>query len=242
MQAYDSVVLHAVVEIGGTDQKFNLLAGRNLQRAVSQEPQVVLTLPLLEGTDGVQKMSKSSGNDVGLMDPPAEMFGKLMSIPDEVMWRYFQLVTRFQQDRIDEIRGEVESGRLNPRDAKETLAREVVEIYHGPEAAQNAADGFRRIFSERELPKEVPVERFPISRFSGGHIWVVELLVSVGLATSNGEARRLISGGGVTIDGEKLVDSDLELTPEEVDGKVFRKGRKTFIRVEIIGKSAESHH
>ena len=237
MQAYDSVVLNADVEIGGTDQKFNLLAGRNLQRAVSQEPQVVLTLPLLEGTDGIQKMSKSLGNDVGLTDPPTEMFGKLMSIPDDVMWKYFRLVTRFQQDQIDEMRGKVESGGLNPRDAKETLAREVVEIYHGPKAAEKAADGFRRVFSQKELPEEMPVERFSISRFTGGRIWVVDLLVSMGLATSNGEARRLISGGGVTIDGEKIMDPDLELAPEQVDGKVLRKGRKTFKRVEIIWKS-----
>jgi tyrosyl-tRNA synthetase len=237
MQAYDSVVLKADVEIGGTDQKFNLLAGRNLQRAVSQEPQVVLTLPLLEGTDGVQKMSKSLGNDVGLTDPPAEMFGKLMSIPDEVMWRYFELATRFPQDRIGEIRGKVESGELNPRDAKEMLAREVVEIYYDPKAAEKAADGFRRVFSEKELPDEMPVERFPLSRFPDGRIWVVDLLVSLGLAKSNGEARRLISGGGVTIDGEKVTDSDLELAPEQVDGKVLRKGRKTFMRVEITGRS-----
>jgi tyrosyl-tRNA synthetase len=237
MQAYDSVVLKADVEIGGTDQKFNLLAGRNLQRAVSQEPQVVLTLPLLEGTDGVQKMSKSLDNDVGLTDPPSEMFGKLMSIPDEVMWKYFSLVTRFHQDRIDDMRGKIDRGEMNPRDAKEALAREVVEIYHGPEAAEKASSEFRRVFSDKELPEEIPVEKIPMSRFSDGRIWVVDLLVSLGLASTNGEARRLISGSGVTIDGEKITDVDLELTPDQVDGKVFRKGRKTFKRVEIIAKS-----
>jgi tyrosyl-tRNA synthetase len=237
MQAYDSVVLNADVEIGGTDQKFNLLAGRNLQRAVSQEPQVVLTLPLLEGTDGIQKMSKSLNNDVGLTDSPSEMFGKLMSIPDEVMWKYFALVTRFHQDSIDDMRGKVDKGEMNPRDAKETLAREVVEIYHGPEAAEKAANEFRRVFSDKELPEVIPIERIPISGFSDGRIWVVDLLVSLGLASTNGEARRLISGSGVTIDGEKVTDVDLELTPDQVDGKVFRKGRKTFKRVEIIAKS-----
>jgi tyrosyl-tRNA synthetase len=235
MQAYDSVMLEADVEIGGTDQKFNLLAGRNLQRAFRQEPQVVLTLPLLEGTDGVQKMSKSLGNDVGLTDSPGEMFGKLMSIPDDVMWKYFSLATRFSAARIAEIRGQVESGELNPRDAKETLAREVVEIYHDQASAEKAAEEFKRVFSRKELPEEVQVARVKRSSFAGGDMWVVDLLVSLELATTKGEARRLIAGGGVTIDGEKVQDDEAELTPEQVDGKVIRRGRKKFVKVEVIG-------
>lgn len=237
MQAYDSVVLHADVEIGGTDQKFNLLAGRNLQRAMGQEPQVVLTLPLLEGTDGVQKMSKSLENDVGLTDPPGEMFGKLMSIPDDIMWKYFRLVTRFDPDEIARLRSEVDSGEVNPRDAKEKLARDVVDMYYGPGEAEKASEEFRRVFSERELPQDIPVERLKSSSFKDGRIWVVDLFVSLGLALSKGEARRLIAGGGVTIDGEKVADPDLELTPEEIDGRVIRKGRKRFIKVEIIPDS-----
>jgi tyrosyl-tRNA synthetase len=235
MQAYDSVMLDADVEIGGTDQKFNLLAGRNLQRAVGQEPQVVLTLPLLEGTDGVQKMSKSLGNDIGLTDSAGEMFGKIMSIPDDAMWKYFSLVTRFEPARIAELRGRVDSGELNPRDAKEALAREVVEIYHDRKAAEKAATEFKRVFGKKELPEEIQVARVNVSSFTDGRIWVVDLLLSLGLAPTKGEARRLIAGGGVTIDGEKVADSEVELAPAEVDGKVIRKGRKTFIKVEIIG-------
>lgn len=234
MQAYDSVVLRADVEIGGTDQKFNLLAGRNLQRGMGQEPQVVLTLPLLEGTDGVNKMSKSMENDIGLTDPPGEMFGKLMSIPDDIMWKYFGLVTALTPDEIADLKNSVEAGDLNPREAKDRLAREVVEVYHGPEAAERAADEFRRVFSRKELPEEMPVARLSRSGFSTERVWVVDLLISLGLAASKGEARRLVEGGGVAIDGEKVIDSDLELAFEEVDNKVIRKGKKTFIKVEII--------
>lgn len=233
MQAFDSVVLEADVEIGGTDQKFNLLAGRNLQRGFGQEPQVVLTLPLLEGTDGVQKMSKSLENDIGLTDPPGEMFGKLMSIPDDVMWRYFELVTRFDSGRIAGIRKEVEAGELNPRDAKEMLAREVVEIYHGNEEAEAAAAEFRRVFSDKQMPTDIAVSALKASDYPEGRIWVVDLMTSLGLATSKGEARRLIAGGGVTIDGERVADEDLELPLDQLDGVVLRRGRKRFVQVEI---------
>jgi tyrosyl-tRNA synthetase len=235
MQAYDSVMLDADVEIGGTDQKFNLLAGRNLQRGMGQEPQVVLTLPLLEGTDGMQKMSKSLANDVGLTDPPGEMFGKLMSIPDPIMWKYFELVTKVAPGEVASLKSAVESGEVNPRDAKDRLAREVVGIYHGPEEAERAAQEFRRVFSDKELPEEAPVHRVSGSSFKDGKLWIVELLTSAGLAGSKGEARRLIEGGGVTIDGEKVADPDLELAPDAIDGKVVRKGRKSFIKVEITG-------
>lgn len=233
MQAYDSVVLSADVEIGGTDQKFNLLAGRNLQRAVGQEPQCVLTLPLLEGIDGVQKMSKSLGNDVGLTDPPDEMFGKLMSIPDDIMWKYFGLVTQISPEEMEHMRGRVDAGEMNPRDAKERLACEVVRVYYGQQEASRAATGFRRVFSQKELPEQVRVEKVSRSAFKAGRMWVVDLLVSLGLASTNGEARRLVDGGGVSIDGEKIEDVDAEFTPEELEGGVLRKGRKTFVRVEI---------
>lgn len=234
MQAYDSVVLRADVEIGGTDQKFNLLAGRNLQRGMGQEPQVVLTLPLLEGTDGVNKMSKSLNNDIGLTDPPGEMFGKLMSIPDDIMWKYFGLVTTLTPEAVADLSGMVEAGEINPREVKDRLAREVVGVYHGSEEAKRAADEFRRVFSRKELPGEMPVARLGRSDFSGESVWVVDLLILLGLAASKGEARRLIEGGGVAIDGEKVIDSDRELAFEEVDNKVIRKGRKTFIKVEIV--------
>ena len=236
MQAYDSVVLHADVEIGGTDQKFNLIAGRNLQRAMGQEPQCVLTLPLLEGTDGVEKMSKSLNNDVGLTDSPNEMFGKLMSIPDEIMWKYFGLVTQMDPREIENIRGDVDSGRVNPRDAKERLASEVVTTYYGQVEAESAAEEFRRVFSQKEIPDDMPTAGVPLSMFTGGKIWFVDLLISLGVAKTKGEARRLIEGGGVYIDGEKVTDSDLELTPGELSGKVLRKGRRKFLRVEITGE------
>lgn len=236
MQAYDSVVLEADVEVGGTDQKFNLLAGRNLQRALGQEPQVVLTLPLLEGTDGVQKMSKSLDNDVGLTDPPGEMFGKLMSIPDDIMWRYFRLVTTASPDEVNGLKESVQSGAVNPRDAKERLAREVVGTYYGEQDAERAAEQFRNVFSRGELPDEVPAAGLSSSSFPSGSVWVVELLTALGLAPSKGEARRLIAGGGVSIDGKKVTDPELELAFSEIDGAIIRKGRKTFVRVEIKEK------
>ena len=239
MQAYDSVMLASDVELGGTDQKFNLLAGRNLQRALGQEPQCVVTLPLLEGTDGVQKMSKSLANDVGLTDPPSEMFGKLMSIPDEIIWKYYELVTQVDPDEITRMRAAVDSGQMNPRDAKERLGMEVVKTYYGEGDARDAADSFRKVFGLKEMPEDVPKARVEAARFAGGSIWVVDLLVSLGMADSNSEARRLIEGGGVSIEGKKVDDSALELPLEEVDGKLFRKGRKTFVRVEVIDASGE---
>ena len=234
MQAYDSVVIEADIEIGGTDQKFNLLAGRNLQRAMGKEPQCILTLPLLEGTDGVRKMSKSLDNDVGLTDPPDEMFGKLMSIPDGIMWEYFRLATRVEPVEIERLKARVESGEANPRDVKERLAVEIVGMYHGPGEAERAATEFRRVFSMRGLPERIKTVEIPRSRFSDGGMWVVDLVVSLGFVSSNGEARRLIAQGGLTIEGEKVEDADLELAAEQVDGKVVRKGKKTFARVELV--------
>lgn len=233
MQAYDSVMLDADVEIGGTDQKFNLLAGRNLQRAMGQEPQCVVTLPLLEGTDGVQKMSKSLGNDVGLTDEPAEMFGKLMSIPDEIMWKYFELVSKLPGNEVEQMKSAVEAGEMNPRDVKIKLGMDVVQTYHGADEAVQAADAFRKVFGLKEMPEDVPAAELERSRFVEGRIWVVDLLVALGLAGSNSEARRLIDGGGISVEGEKIADSSLEMGFEDVDGKLFRKGRKTFVRVEL---------
>ncbi len=243
MQAYDSVMLNADVEIGGTDQKFNLLAGRNLQRGMGQEPQCVLTLPLLEGTDGVHKMSKSLANDVGLTDEPAEMFGKLMSIPDGIMWRYFELGTQLDAGEIGGMLSAVESGDMNPRDAKIRLGMEVVTTYYGPEEARAAAESFRKVFGLKEMPEEAPPAFLERSRFTDGKIWVVDMLVGLGLARSNSEARRLIDGGGVSVDARKVSDPDLELTPVEIEGKLVRKGRKTFVRVELKdGSQANSSH
>ncbi|MBN1289757.1 MAG: tyrosine--tRNA ligase [Actinobacteria bacterium] len=233
MQAYDSVQLQSDVEIGGTDQKFNLLAGRNLQRSTGQEPQCVLTLPLLEGTDGLKKMSKSLENDVGLTDPPGEMFGKVMSIPDEIMWKYFELATKVDPAEAARLKAQVESGNLNPRDAKERLASEIVTIYYSKEKAEEASSGFRRVFSDGETPENMEVVAVPESLFNEGRIWVVDLIVELGLAPSKGEARRLIEGGGIYIGGNRITDKDLELAVSDLSGKVLRKGRKTFLRLKI---------
>ncbi|MBN2168043.1 MAG: tyrosine--tRNA ligase [Actinobacteria bacterium] len=233
MQAYDSVQLRSDVEIGGTDQKFNLLAGRNLQRSMGQEPQCVLTLPLLEGTDGQKKMSKSLENDVGLTDPPGEMFGKVMSIPDEIMWKYFELATKLDPAEAGELKAEVVSGNLNPRDAKARLASEIVAIYYSKELADEASSEFKRVFSKGETPGDMEVGVVPESLFNDGRVWVIDLIVELGLAPSKGEARRLIDGGGIYIGGNRITDKDLELEHSDLSGKVLRKGRKTFLRIEI---------
>ena len=233
MQAYDSVALKADVEIGGTDQKFNLLAGRNLQRSLGQEPQCVVTLPLLEGTDGVQKMSKSLNNDVGLTDPGDDMFGKIMSIPDEMIRKYFELVSPVPPAEVEEMMVEVSEGRMNPRDAKERLAWEVTDVYRGADEADRARDRFRSVFSRRELPDEAQVAVLDKSVFKDGKVWVVELLLLLDMAPSKAEARRLIDGGGVSIDGDRVADSDLELTPGDIDGKLVRKGKKQFKRIQL---------
>ena len=188
MQGYDSVMVKADVELGGTDQKFNLLVGRNLQRAYGQEPQVVITMPLLEGTDGVQKMSKSLGNHIGVTEPPGEQFGKLMSIPDTLIVKYFTLLT--DKDPVSTP---------NPRDAKLELAETIVAMYHGADAGRKAREGFLKVFSKRQAPDqmtEVKVQSGP-----QGTVDVVALLIAEGLAKTNNEARRLIGQGGVKLNG-----------------------------------------
>jgi tyrosyl-tRNA synthetase len=233
MQAYDSYMLDSDVEIGGTDQKFNLLAGRNLQRSMGQGPQCIVTLPLLEGTDGVKKMSKSLGNDIGITDEPADMFGKVMSIPDGIMWDYYRLVTAIDPSELERLRESVDGGDLNPKEAKERLAGELVRTYHGERAARVAADEFERVFRQKELPRRTKVVRLPPEVFTEGRIWVVELLVSVDLAPSRAEARRLIESGGISIEGRRIDDVALELKREEISGKILRRGRKNFVRVEL---------
>ncbi len=232
MQAYDSVALDADVEIGGTDQKFNLLAGRNLQRSLGKSPQCIITLPLLVGTDGVQKMSKSLFNDIGLTDSPDEMFGKVMSIPDEVMWDYYALVSGLSPREIEDIKSGVEDGEINPRDAKERLAIEIVTRYHGEKEARAAASEFKRIFRERKIPSEVPVYYLDLGDRQGRRVWIVDLLVRVNFAATRSEARRLIAEGGISVDGELVEDVNMEIDPEELKGKIIQKGRRKFVKVE----------
>ncbi|MDT5268465.1 MAG: tyrosyl-tRNA synthetase [Acidobacteriota bacterium] len=228
-QAYDSVALEADVELGGTDQKFNLLLGRNLQREYSQEPQVALITPLLEGTDGVQKMSKSLGNYIGINEPPQEMFGKIMSISDDLMWRYYELLTDLTVNDIRWMRHRTEHGEENPRDFKIGLARHVISDFHSPEAATVAEEAFVRRFRKKEVPDEVEEKTVE------AHAWKLpRLLVKTGLAPSMAEARRLIEQGGVRVNGERVsqpeaevdVSSDPVLIP-----LLIQVGKRRFLRV-----------
>jgi tyrosyl-tRNA synthetase len=222
IQGYDSVVLKADVEVGGTDQKFNLLVGRELQRAFGQEPQIVLTMPLLEGIDGVQKMSKSLENYIGIAEPPKEIFGKIMSISDELMFRYYELLSDASAEKITTIK----RGDIHPRDAKEELSKEIVARYYGAEAAQKAADEFASVFKERQSP--VDVEEVIIS-CEGKCMWLPKVLVLAGLAKSNSEAKRLIEQGGVSIDDKRMLDINLELNTDK--RCLVRVGKRHFKRV-----------
>jgi len=229
MQGYDSVALRSDIELGGTDQKFNLLMGRHLQEAFGQEPQVILMMPLLEGLDGVKKMSKSLGNYIGISEPPNEMYGKAMSVPDELMVKYFELVTDLSNEEIAAIREGLADGTLHPRDAKMKLAHTLVRMYHGEEAARQAEDYFRTVFQERALPDEIPVVAVERGKLEDGRMWIVRLLVELGLVYSNGEGRRLIQQGGVRIDGEKVTDVDAAVTVR--DGMVVQVGKRKFAKV-----------
>ncbi len=226
-QAYDSVMLGADVELGGTDQKFNLLVGRDLQREFGQEPQVVMTVPLLVGTDGVQKMSKSYGNYIGITEPPEQIYGKIMSISDEVMWTYYELLTDVPPEELARWRAEADAGRLNPRDVKAQLARRLVAEFHSEAAARRAEEEFTRIFRERGLPSEIPV--FHLAASVGERVELARVLVNSGLAPSMREARRLIEQGGVQVDGERLADprAYIVVKPEFI----VQVGKRRFLRI-----------
>ncbi len=225
-QAYDSVALAADVELGGTDQKFNLLMGRNLQREYHQEAQICVIMPLLEGTDGVQKMSKSLGNYIGITEPPQEIFGKIMSISDELMWRYYELLTDLTIEEIQELQ---RAGDINPRDLKVELAKRIVTDFHSQEAAAHAEEEFVRRFRNKEAP-EVVEERFlPANQ---PHGWdLSHLLITVGLAESKAEAKRLIQQGGVYVDGERqeIVNSFTLWKPGM--SALLKVGKRRFVRV-----------
>jgi tyrosyl-tRNA synthetase len=231
MQGYDSVAIEADVEIGGTDQTFNLLVGRDLQRAHGQEPQVAFTVPLLPGTDGVRKMSKSFGNHVALDEPPAQQFGKVMRIPDELIGTWFRLCTPIPPDEAVRIEGEVATGAVNPAEHKRRLAREIVALYHGQEAARSAEERFDVVHRQHEVPPDVPVAPIPPEAVRDGTVWMPRLLAATGMAASNAEARRLIEQGGVRLDGEPLTDPDAELPPEALQGRVLQVGRRRFLRL-----------
>ena len=209
MQGYDSVVLKADVELGGTDQRFNLLIGREVQREYGQEPQVVLTMPLLEGTDGVHKMSKSLGNYIGINEPPEEMFGKVMSISDELMWRYCELLSDKDLSEIQRNRAQVTNGSLHPMEVKKSLAAELVERFHGSDAAQSARNYFETRYQQKSVPKDIR-KKFSVPQ----PVWICRLLVDLEFAKTSSEARRLLAQGAVRIDGEVIMDDQFEFKPE----------------------------
>ena len=224
VQGYDSVALQADVELGGTDQKFNLLSGRNLQREYEQEPQVVITTPLLEGLDGVQKMSKSYGNYIGIDEPANEMFGKVMSISDEQMWKWYDLVTDLTPSEIADLRSQIEKGE-NPRNIKVNLAKLIITDFHSKADADGAEEEFVKRFVQKEAPDEVEEKTIT----SGPHN-LAQLLADVGLASSKGEARRLIEQGGVKINGEKATAANTDITPEAA-GVLIQVGKRKFLKV-----------
>ncbi len=227
VQGYDSVALKADVELGGTDQKFNLLVGRQLQQDYGQDPQIVITMPLLEGLDGVQKMSKSLGNYIGITDAPGEMFGKIMSISDELMWRYFELLSFRTLEDIAGLEQRVGEG-LNPRDAKFELALEIVERFHSAAAANSAKDEFIARFQQGAMPEEMP-ERIVQSK--DGRLGIAHLLKAAELVSSTSEAFRMIKQGAVRIDGVRVEDRGLEVEAGSIG--IYQVGKRRFARVSL---------
>jgi len=227
LQGYDSVVLKADVELGGTDQKFNLLMGRHLQREYGQEEQVCIMMPILEGLDGVQKMSKSLGNYIGILEPPEEQFGKVMRISDQLMWRYYRLVTRVPEEEIEAMERAVKEGKLHPMEAKKRLAETIVKTFHGEEAAKKARAHFERVFSKRELPEEMPEPKITVPE---NPAWLPRVLKEAGLVKSTSEGRRQIKGGGVRVNGQKVLDEQakIDLLSKEV---VLQVGKRRFARI-----------
>ncbi|HEU5299415.1 MAG TPA: tyrosine--tRNA ligase [bacterium] len=230
-QAMDSVQLQADVELGGTDQKFNNLMGRDLQREFGQSPQVVMLTPLLVGVDGVEKMSKSLGNAIGITDPPEEMYGKTMAIPDGLIPHFMEFTTAMPMDEVRAAARGLEDGSLHPREAKARLAREIVTLWHGGEAAAGAERAFERVFKSGEMPEGIPEARVTREALDHGKIRVVDLLVQTGLAGSKSEARRLITQGGVSLDGGRVQKADAEVAVK--DGLVLRVGRRRFARIRL---------
>jgi len=230
-QGYDSVALECDVELGGTDQLFNLLVGRQLMRESGLAPQVVATVPLLEGLDGVEKMSKSLGNFVAVEDPPFEMFGKLMSVSDELMWKYWILLTDRTKAEIEELKAHVASGQRHPMDVKKELAGTIVTDLHGAEEAAAAAQEFEKVFSNRERPTEIPEVELPSP---GAMALLSRVLAMAGLAASNSEARRLIRQGGVRVDDERTTGAKAEIDAAPGREYVIRAGKRRFARVRFV--------
>ena len=222
-QAMDSVAIHADVELGGTDQKFNLLVGRDIQREFGQEPQVILMMPILAGTDGIEKMSKSLDNYIGVNDTPKDIYGKTLSIPDKLIYQYFELATDVPKKELLEIKKSLDNPKTNPRDIKRTLARTFVQMYHSQEAATAAEEEFDRIFVEKSIPDNIEI--YTVS----ARIGITALIVEAKLAASKGEARRLVDQGGVSIDGERVSDPNV-LLPDKSEF-ILKVGKRRFLKV-----------
>ncbi len=224
MQGYDSIAIHADVEFGGTDQKFNLIVGRHLQEEAGMEPQCVIMMPLLEGLDGVQKMSKSLGNYIGIDEAPENMYGKAMSVPDELMMRYFMLTTNMPMEQQEKLESSIKDGSVHPRDAKMLLARTIVEQYHGKEAADAAQSHFVRVFQQNEIPEDIePYET------SETEAWLPKLLLDMGIASSSSEGRRSVAAGAVRINGEKTENENIILS----DGMIIQSGKRKFRKITL---------
>ena len=225
-QAMDSVAIEADVELGGTDQKFNLLVGRDIQREYRLEPQVAIMLPILPGTDGMEKMSKSLDNYIGIDESAKEIFGKTLSIPDKLIYEYFVLTTNVSLAELQEIKAQLDNPKTNPRDLKRRLARELVTLYQSEEAALAAQEEFDRIFVKKDLPDEIPEI---IIATDNGAISIIKLLTETKLVSSNGEARRMIEQGGVSVDGERIADDKAKIPIH--DGTIVKVGKRKFVRI-----------
>ena len=228
MQGYDSVALKSDLELGGTDQTFNLLAGRVIQKDYGQEPQNILTVPLLIGTDGKDKMGKSLNNYIGVNESPKDMYGKTMSVPDHLILDYFELTTNVSLEEIGKIKKSLEQGK-NPRNVKMRLAKEIVTLYHDSKAAKQAESEFIEIFANKGLPENIPVKKFPKSKYN-----IVELLADSKLTSSKGEARRLIEGGGVRVDGDKIAsfEEEIDISKE----RLLQVGKRKFLKIKDNAK------
>ncbi len=225
MQGYDSVMLECDIELGGTDQHFNILMGRHFQEKFGKEKQVALLMPLLEGLDGVEKMSKSKRNYIGIDESPTEMYGKAMSIPDELMGKYFELITDLNPEQIKELKGQIESGSFHPRDAKMLLAKTIVRMYHGAEAAEKAEQHFISVFQQGTMPEDIPAVEWN----GNAELPLIDLLVELKLLSSKSEARRMIENKGVKLNGLKTEDTKLHVTV--CDGLIVQVGKRKFVRI-----------
>jgi len=232
IQGYDSVEVKSDIEVGGTDQKFNLLVGRELQREFREEPQIILTMPLLEGTDGDNKMSKSLGNYIGVTDPPGEIFGKTMSIPDKLLLKYYRLLTDLSASEIGKIESGIKSGKLNPRDAKARLGKILVENFHGSGHAARAEKEFESVFKDKGVPSDIPTVAIDRAQLeSDGTIWVARLLSAAKLVSSTSEARRILAQGGVRINGQAVNDEKLKVSLEKEI--LLNVGKRKFARIRL---------